>query len=88
MKNQKVNDYFKMLGEVFEWICYESDTEVSLSAVYKDEGEYKMKPNLFDNKSSLCIATIMDSCKAFDEKNGTEYYNKFMLARKNGVDHN
>jgi hypothetical protein len=41
MKRQNVDDYFKMLGEVFEWICYESDDEVELSGVYKEDDRIK-----------------------------------------------
>ena len=89
MERQKFDDYFIMLGKVFEWICYESDIEVDLSAVFKDEdGEYIVKPfdiKLF-HKSELCIGTIMTACKSYDESIGTDYYDKFMFAKDNGVD--
>lgn len=85
---QNINDYFKMLGEVFEWICYESDDEVELSIVYKVNGKYELKSNIFNNKSQLCIGTIMSACKAFDKKHNTNYYEKFMFAKENGVEHN
>lgn len=88
MNKQPINDYFIMLGKVFEWICFESDDEVELSAVYKDStGKYQFKG--FDkrlNNSELCIATIMSSCKAYDKKYGTDFYDKFMFAKDNGVD--
>lgn len=90
MQKQNINDYFKMLGEIFEWICYESDDEVELSAVcVNKDGEYQFKPDCFINgKSALCIGTIMSACKAYDKANGTNYYDKFMFAKENGVEHN
>lgn len=88
MKKQKIDDYFKMLGIVFEWICYESDDEVELSAVRKIGNTHAFKEDYFTNgKSALCIGTIMSACKAYDEKFNTDYYEKFEFARKNGVDH-
>jgi len=87
-QGQYIDDYFKMLGEVFEWICYESDDEVELSSTYKEGNEFKMKSDYFENgKSALCIGTIKSACRAFDNKNGTDYYDKFMFAKDNGVKH-
>lgn len=86
MEKQNINDYFIMLGKMFEWICFEgSGNEVELSAVYKDKwGDYHLKSNLND-KSELCIATITSTCKAYDNEHSTNYYEKFEYARKNGV---
>lgn len=88
MCKQKIDDYFKMLGEVFEWICYESDDEVELSAVRTINGEHCLKPDYFtNNTSALCIGTIMSACRAYDNKYKTDYFTKFMYAREHGLDH-
>jgi len=88
MEKQHINDYFIMLGKVFEWICYESKDEVELSAVYYKNNQALMKPfPMWDMKSGLCIGTIMSACKAFDKEHGTDFYDKFMFAKDNGVEH-
>lgn len=83
MDRQPINDYFIMLGKVFEWICYESKgRKVGLAMGFDFDSEK------FFTKPELCIKTIMDSCKHYDEEHGTDYYNKFMFAKDNGVDYN
>ena len=80
--NIKLSEYWEILGKVFEWICYESNVEVSLSYVCKVNGKYEPKTiynaNLY--KSELCIATMQDSLKFYDKEHKTDYYNTIMDA--------
>lgn len=85
MEKQNINDYFIMLGKIFEWICFDSNDAVELSAIYHVNNKAELKPSF--SKSELCVATIMSSCKAYDKLHGTDYYEKFEFARINGVKH-
>jgi len=88
MEKQNINDYFIMLGKVFEWICYESKDEVELSGVYYENGEAKLKPYpLLRYESGLCIGTIKSAFKAYDREHNTNYYELFELATEYGLDH-